>query len=631
VNVKLGKILTLALIGIVLLSFAAALPAFASGDGGTVLMINPLSGDGNFHFDTSTMGYGSTFEVLIKLVPNASAIPLDVYGWQVLVHYDPTLVNYTSEFLPAGHVFDGQSFSSPPPTVDYGAGTYLKAVAMTSGFVNVDVEKPMIKLTFKIIATPNVVDPLLSGTFSFLKISLVGGSYILDSVGQKMDIAFIGGDYQFSWLAPTETPYLEVTDPVDLDENITANAPNQTKNVDIYIRNCSAGWEMMSVQFELWYNTTLLNYTNSAINPGFVNGTFMESFVGTGEYGIAYMVKADYEGAPPPHGAPVGENYFFVGVMKMPDGGGEWHAPFPNGGGKLVTLKVMTLIQGLFPDVYISPLEIKNVTFYNRYGNVITPGVSRSGNVIILPKVLGRSIDIFTQYPDPFGGQGLFQNSDMFWPQKEVTLYANVSYNEWPEQLKDVAFQIIDPHGTTWAVLYARTNTNGTAETSFRLPWPCPDPLPPEYYFGQWTVIGTVDVACTIMNDTLHFKYDFLVHIVKVTTDAAQYKHLGNMAITVDFKSYRIQTYNVTVTITVEDETGVPFDFTYVLSQIGGAVYCSYKNYTETATLKVKKFARAGTASIIVGVLNDFPFNGGTVQSGPFDPITVQILAEWAD
>ena len=82
--------------------------------------------------------------------------------------------------------------------------------------------------------------------------------------------------------------------------------------------------------------------------------------------------------------------------------------------------------------------------------------------------------------------------------------------------------------------------------------------------------------------------------------------------------------------MSVLDETGVPFGYAYVQLEIGGAEYCHYKDYTVTVSIHVVKWARAGIAKIVVGALNDWPFNGGTVISGPFDPVEVQILAEWA-
>jgi hypothetical protein len=289
----------------------------------------------------------------------------------------------------------------------------------------------------------------------------------------------------------------------------------------------------------------------------------------------------------------------------------------------------------MFPEVASCALHLYDTKVGNWLSQPLPQDPSVDGAYSIRPKVLGRMIDIFTQYPDPYGGQGIGKPSDMFWPQKEVILYAYVTYNEWPEQNKDVAFQVIDPHGDTYAVIYARTNSSdnpldktGYAEAHFRLPWPCDDP---EYYFGEWTVIGTVDVACNIVNDTLTFKYDYLVRIVKVTTDKPKYAHCEYMNITVEFKSYAMQHYDVILTVTALDETGVPFGFVYVETSVGGAQYCSYKSFPpESVSIHVVKWARAGRGSIVVGVLNDWPASGGTVISGPFTPITVDILAEWA-
>ena len=182
------------------------------------------------------------------------------------------------------------------------------------------------------------------------------------------------------------------------------------------------------------------------------------------------------------------------------------------------------------------PLTLSNMQIGDINGNLVTLDPSSSGFYSINPKVLGRAIDIFVgqdgvPYPAPYGGQGQNQPADMFWPQKQVCVWAYVTYNEWPEQQKDVAFQIFDPHGTIWGVIYARTNATGYAYTCFRLPWPCDNP---EYYLGVWTVVGTVDVACQIINDTVSFHYDYLVRIWKVTADPNNvYKHNSTVCYTV--------------------------------------------------------------------------------------------------
>ena len=242
-------------------------------------------------------------------------------------------------------------------------------------------------------------------------------------------------------------------------------------------------------------------------------------------------------------------------------------------------------------------------------------------------KPSGGFIDIYTpDYPDPFGGQGLNNPSDLRWPQKGFWICANVSYADWPEQNKDVAFEVIDPQGTTWGIFVNRTNDIGVACVFVRMPWPCDDP---ETYIGEWCVIATVDVACTIVNDTMCFKYDYKVNIWDATVDKGSYKHCEDINVTISYGSYAMQPYNITFAITAVDASGVPFGYNYVTVEIGGAVYCSYKNGTVYIDVHVAKFARPPIGTIYVAGLNGLPHDGGSAET-PVFTIVFSIEAAWA-
>jgi hypothetical protein len=265
--------------------------------------------------------------------------------------------------------------------------------------------------------------------------------------------------------------------------------------------------------------------------------------------------------------------------------------------------------------------------WHNSESSVPIPHVVQDATYTAPFKVLGAAIDVFTQYPYPFGGQGPNNPSDMYWPQKEVCLFANVTYNLWPEQQKDVAFEVIDPYGNVYTILGARTDSDGTATVCFRLPWMCDDP---EYYFGEWTVIATVDVACKHINDTMNFKYDYMVHIWKVTTDQTSYAHSEYIHVEVEYGSWALQPYHILLTITGLDETGVPFDYGHVWIWVGGenAVYCTYMNDTTGLDLYIPKWARAGKATIEVNALwPSLPRYGGVAQC-PLVTTDVTIRAE---
>jgi hypothetical protein len=429
----------------------------------------------------------------------------------------------------------------------------------------------------------------------------------------------IDGTYQINYAPPTNYPWFSVEPPTKTATNV-----GEIFNISVKVNNLVASWAAVGFEFRLSWNGSILQLLNAYEGPWL-----------------------------PPYGAPPNQGTLFmtatnpdnvkVGDVVMPDDNGTWHAPYPAAGngtsaGTLAILQFNATAIGLFPNTLSCPLHLDGTKVADYLGHNITQSASVDGFYSITSKVVGRRIDVFVcTYPDGFNGAGPNTPSDMFWPQKEVCLCANVTYNEWPEQLKDVAFQIIDPHGVTWGTIYARTNDVGTATTCFRLPWPCDNP---EYWFGVWTVIGTVDIACIIVNDTMQFHYDYLVRIWKVTADKPDYAHNETMCFTVEYGSHSQQIRNVTLAVTAKDEVGVPFGFMYKTVTIGGTVFCQYKNFTDTLCIYVPKWARAGVAEIDVAFLNDWPFNGGTVESGYYDPtqqewlgyapIFVNIKATWA-
>jgi hypothetical protein len=213
----------------------------------------------------------------------------------------------------------------------------------------------------------------------------------------------------------------------------------------------------------------------------------------------------------------------------------------------------------------------------------------------------GPQIDLYTQYPNPWGGQGSHNFSDMFWIQRNVRLQAYVTYNLYPEQNKDVSFTVVDPHGDIYGNLYGRTNGHGLATVDFRVPWTLEDP---EYWLGEWFVIAKVDVAEEIVNDTLSFKYDYLVRTWDVGVDKVFYMLGETIEITVDYGSYAMRNYPITYTVTTIDESGCLFGYDNTTLSVGGAEYCTYKNGTFKFYIQVPEFAHTGSAEIHVGALD---------------------------
>jgi hypothetical protein len=116
----------------------------------------------------------------------------------------------------------------------------------------------------------------------------------------------------------------------------------------------------------------------------------------------------------------------------------------------------------------------------------------------------------------------------------------------------------------------------------------------------------------------MDFKYDFLVHIFKVTTDAYQYAHPGNtvglpycVQITFEYGSLAMQLYPALFVISIVDNLGVTVGIATVETTIGGAVYCTWANGTATVEICLPKWAYAGIATIHIAGFNFEPSQGG--------------------
>jgi len=428
----------------------------------------------------------------------------------------------------------------------------------------------------------------------------LGNIELWDTTQQITPGTSVNGQVKIRGLLTLELPYLEV----DADV-YTTNL--EDFNITVSIKNLEWAWYFIGLDFRLAYD-------DSVIEPvAAYEGPFMPywSSQQPGSLGTFWISYFESDGLGP---------HVLIGNMIFPNGTGWWNAPFPEGEGvvAIITFRFTEAIREIdwqTHEILINPVWI----IEQNWVGLDSPATQ---NIVDVPYddpvvdvkiryitgVPGRFIDVYTQYPAPFGGQGLNKPSDMFWPQKEVCLTADVKYNYWPVQQKDVAFEIRDPSGHIWAILVARSDEDGQARACFRIPWPCDNP---EDLFGVWTVIATVDIACTVVNDTLTFHFDYLVEIFKVTTDKYEYKHCENVYVTIKFGTHAQQTYPLLLYVVIKDELNVPIGTAFVNMTVGGTQFCQYKNYTKTVPIHIDKFAFAGIAKIYVTAYNKLPSQGG--------------------
>ena len=384
--------------------------------------------------------------------------------------------------------------------------------------------------------------------------------------------------------------------------------------VSVDIKRLHFAWKLIGVEFRMTYCDDMLEVVKVE------EGDFFQPFAPYGTFFSSY-VEPDYYG---PH--------ILVGTLILPNAtgywdqfppypGAEWGEPGENGTIATITFRITKQLTAWPPENLTCIFGLFDILLLDVDGNPVPfePPVNGTYTCISNP-ARGAYIDVYggavnrdygkIPFPAPYGGQGTNATMDMVAAQSEVTLFANVTYNYWPEQFKTVTFEIIDPYGTTWAKLTALTNENGVATVTFRMPWTCENAT---YYFGEWTVIASVEVADVKVFDYLWFKYDYLVNIWKVVTDKYYYEHYETVNVTVTYGTYAEEAiYPGWVTVTILDETGVPIGYAEQNVTIGGATYCSYYNVTISLTVYIPKWARAGFAYVHVSILDADPSEGGT-------------------
>jgi hypothetical protein len=228
-------------------------------------------------------------------------------------------------------------------------------------------------------------------------------------------------------------------------------------------------------------------------------------------------------------------------------------------------------------------------------------------------------IDVYTQYPAPYGGQGGNQTSDGFGPQQEVDLFALVTYNEYPESQQLVGFQIFHNGLTQTFQIYrqATTNDDGIANTSFNVPWPHPDPV--NEIFGWWYVNATVRIGEILAVDNLKFFVWWPVQAISVEpekTDFIQRKAGGDaLMFTVVYASYSMQMRQPTIAVTAYDELGFYAGSSYLITAVGWGVYGQegqLRSFTAEVTFLLPTNAVVGRAEVFGNAYDNLPSLGGT-------------------
>ncbi len=556
--------------------------------------------------DTDFYHLGDTFDVFV----NVKEV-LNLYAYEFKIRFNNDTLELMSATRPAGHflepivdpanyfvpVWKKMLIPGPGATVQDGHFGYT----LLSPEVGRDGGGVLVKLTFKILVEPPWNGQILN-SFDLWDTKLA------NTVPAPIVHIATDGTYEYNYMAPPYIQYLSVkpTTTVKGAGAPIVGTPNAFFDVFVDVNDLNYNHWCVGIEFKLAYDPTLIDYVSIAVDPWLA------------AFGTIYMVPV-IEGPGSIHTA----------VVLLPHSSppAHWDNPI-SGSGHLVKLTFEVIYQEAFPWEDSSPLDLYDNKFANLNAEEIpTPLPPVDGLVIVKGFIIGRQLDIYTQYPGPYGGQGPNSPSDMFWPQKQVELYANVTYNLWPVQNKIVAFEVHNPAGEIVDILTAVSDEFGVAHTSYRIPWPC---FNTSALFGIWTVVATVDIACVVANDTMQFHFDYLIDWVKVTTDKTDYAHGEVIHVTVEYQTYAIQQYDVLFTVVVHDELNYPIGKEYksvVVGDLDMMLWCQYDPGIIEFDIPIPKHAAAGVATLHINALSDFPWFAGSAWCEELTT-TINILPE---
>lgn len=543
--------------------------------------------------------------------------------------YNSTVIDVVG--APAANITIGPLWGGPNSTT-YVPGTVSISVSGPTSNPSGDVLVATITFTVMMqeVAPPYPTGWADNSTLSFSNV------FFFDHVGPVPSGNPDSGTVTVKALRTLKLPWLEVR-PASV---VMGPAPEigNTFTVAVWVTgpppaHLDESWFVIGAEFRLFYDPTLI--TPVAITEGtfFQNPTW-------NLHGTFFTGSHELDG--------LGE-HVLVGNMLLPNGSGTYdQTVWPHGEGPIafITFKVIwqqcpdnascTLRLGpLFEDEYL----------INKDGNWVPVDDPVNGLYTILPfDMPGRVLDIYggannrgywPGYPAPFtapyGGQGPNHWMDIVFPQSEVTFYANLTYNYWPVQSKDIGFEIegpfvklpngtlvLDPvNGKIWGKLTATTGQDGVAVLTYRMPWPCDNP---DSITGVWQVFATASVADVTLSDIVMFYYQRPVYITKVTTDSFYYTHGQDVCVTVDYSTHSVEMYPVLFAITITDDLGVPFGFITYQTMVGGATFCTWKNGTFTVCITIPKWAYAGYGTVHVDAYDKDPTDGGFAWTPEFTP-----------
>jgi len=232
------------------------------GNSGTeVRVINTLTGDGNFTFDTKTTDVNYTF------IANVTVFNVtELYSWQLNITWDPTMLDLLAMTLPPDHVFSNWTYYTAPtnPDINHTAGYALWSVLSAAGQPSFNGTGTLVQLEFNITAVPDPGEALTCN----ITIDTQGDfySYLLDPEVNEIPFTPINGAYKYEWIVE-----LKIINPLTGDGNFTFTT-NEKEIGDTFIANVTVFdvGNLFSWQLNITWDPSVLNLVNATLPPDHV-------------------------------------------------------------------------------------------------------------------------------------------------------------------------------------------------------------------------------------------------------------------------------------------------------------------------------------------------------------------------
>jgi hypothetical protein len=441
-------------------------------------------------------------------------------------------------------------------------------------------------------------------------------------------------------IAPPGTYTITVAPPpwMSVDPNtFTFKKNGDVLSLNVILNSVDKGFNLVGAEFKVRYDPTLLSITAAAIGEG----DFMKDFATHAGTDTFFQAVVD-----------VGTDYGLIGIIILPLPNGTWpEGVFPEGTGVLATLNFTAIGQQATQDVN-GKLQVYDPLLVDVDAKTIPVDAAKTETEGLCTYIIQKAvppfegkIDIYTQYPDLYGGYGYHIASDGFAPQGTVQLSALVTYRGEPVPGKPVTFRVATAGPVQFGgdIIFATNFTDDEGIARWTLSVPA---IPPNSNGSVWNVTASVDIAGNVVEDYVDFFVGWLIKVSSVTIAPVEtapvngyqvvYKtRMYSMNVSLDIFTNQdpkncLQMQGLTpkdvVAYTGRDELGQPIFAAFAELPIGavaaGTIQPGHSRpFSDglVTSIAIPKGAFTGKGDIQVNVLTDLPANNGVSIAPPYD------------